>query len=201
MKTTQQINKRAGFTLIEMVGVLAVIAILAALLVPKIFAAIEESKFNNTIGSVNNLKAATMQYFSKKSLFEADAGTTKFDQRLITNGDLERPFAAKLGDTWECNALAAASAAANSGFTKLDGASLSASGTVVQAVLKNVPAADALELSTRIDGAAMSPIDTKNTTTTTDDVPSLTLADDKGRVVYAAPNGGKTDVYVYIAHK
>ena len=207
MKTTQNPSKRSGFTLIEMVGVLAVIAILAALLVPKIFSAIEESKYNNTVGSVNNLKAATMAYFAKKSLFEVDDANTKFDQRLITAGELERPFAAKLGNAWACNALASTAAGVADGnrFSKLDGTTtLAASGTVVQVKLSNVPAADAFELSKRIDGTDMSATaiaDDPLTVDVDESVASNNL-DDEGRVIYAAPAAaGKTDVYIYIAHK
>src|SRR5215470_16307586 len=48
MKTQIQPTPRSrGFTLIEMIGVLAVIAILAALLVPKIFEAINNARVNN----------------------------------------------------------------------------------------------------------------------------------------------------------
>ncbi len=185
---TNHTNQRQGFTLIEMVGVLAVIAILAAILVPKIFSAIEESKYNNTVGSINNVKAATMAYFAKKSTFDVDNGTTKFDNRLITAGELERPFAAKLGSAWECNALAAASAGGSVGFGKLDGTTnVVASGTVVQCKLTGVPRADAWELSKRIDGADMS-------------ATALGDVDDEGRVVYAA-TADPVDVYVYLAHK
>ena len=200
MKTTQNPSKRSGFTLIEMVGVLAVIAILAALLVPKIFSAIEESKYNNTVGSVNNLKAATMAYFAKSSMFPA---TTNFSSVLITAGELERPFTAKLGDGWNCSAVVSTAAGVGTGnrFSKLDGGALAASGTVVQCVLTNVPAADAFELSKRIDGVDMSAAGNTADTFTTNDA-AVDNADDEGRVTYAVPDADKkTTVYIYIAHK
>lgn len=188
MKTTQQRNPRSGFTLIEMVGVLAVIAILAALLVPKIFAAIEESRYTNAVGSLNSVKAATMDYFSKNGGF---ATTTAFDQALITAGYLETPFKTRIGTGWACEVITASGLAEN-GLGKYD---LDGDGTadvttqnVVQCKIAGVNASDAYELSRRLDGDNMSESD-------------LTKKDIEGRVVYAAPVAGKTDVYVYIAHK
>jgi prepilin-type N-terminal cleavage/methylation domain-containing protein len=188
MKTTQHHNKRSGFTLIEMVGVLAVIAILAALLVPKIFAAIQESRITNAVGTLNSVKAATMNYFSKNGGFSTG---DFFDKVLITAGDLEAPFKTRIGTDWGC-AVVAASGNPEEGKGKYD---LNGDGTpdvttenVVQCKIAGVNASDAYELSLRLDGADMS-----NST--------LTQADTKGRVVYKTPDGGKTDVYVYIAHK
>lgn len=200
-------KKPTGFTLIEMVGVLAVIAILAAILVPKIFSAIEESRYNNAVASINGVKAATMNYFAKMGSFVRDDANTKFDQRLIQSGDLERPFATRIGTGWECNALAAANAGAlGIPFAKLDGTGSPASGTVVQCKIASVPVADAFELSVRLDGLTMSATvadlnaDGDNDPTT-DPTPGFG-SDSLGRVVYAGPNAsGLTDVFVYIAHK
>jgi prepilin-type N-terminal cleavage/methylation domain-containing protein len=200
-------KKPQGFTLIEMVGVLAVIAILAAILVPKIFSAIEESRYNNAVASVNGVKAATMNYFAKNGSFVRDAGATKFDQRLIQSGDLERPFATRIGNGWECNAVAAESAGAvGIPFAKLDGTGSPASGTVVQCKIANVPVADAFELSVRLDGATMSATVADANTDgdndpATDPTPGVG-SDSLGRVVYAGPDAnGLTDVFIYIAHK
>jgi len=189
MKATRNQNKRSGFTLIEMVGVLAVIAILAALLVPKIFAAIEESRYTNAVGSLNSVKAATMDYFSKNGGFSQSGN---FDSDLITAGYLETAFKTRIGTGWKCEvkAFANAKTADGVGFAKLDGNNATASGNVVYCTISGVNASDAWELSKRLDGEAMSEDD-------------ATTADAEGRVIYDAPNAqtGKTDVLVYIAHK
>ncbi len=198
MKTTQRHNQRSGFTLIEMVGVLAVIAILAALLVPKIFAAINESRINNTLGSINTCKTAAIQYFTKNGSFPS-ADTNNFDGTLLTQGFLDKAFEVKLvaaGDA-DCRVkLTTATGAAEGGSDgngrfDLDGdatADVPADASVVQVRLANVKPEDARELSLRIDGTDMSAGDTAT-------------ADKEGRVAYAAPSGGVTTVYVYLAHK
>lgn len=197
-------KKPTGFTLIEMVGVLAVIAILAAILVPKIFSAIEESRYNNAIASINGVKAATMNYFAKQGGF---VPSDTFGNVLITNGDLERPFATRIGTDWGLEVKTAATAGVANGnrFNKLDGNNVAASGNVVQCRIVGVPVSDAYELSKRLDGTAMcatAGAGPDNILGNEDDIPAIGNLDDKGRVIYAAADAnGLTTVYVYIAHK
>ena len=190
MKTTQHPNKRSGFTLIEMVGVLAVIAILAALLVPKILAAIQESRMTGVVGTLNSVKAATMSYFAKNGGFTADDA---FDKTMIAAGDLDSPFKTRIGTDWKCDVVPAGTAVGTrfdlDGQGDGEAAYEVSSGNIVRCVIVGVNPSDAYELSLRLDGADMS-----NS--------NLTQADTKGRVVYDVPNTeGKTTVYVYIAHK
>lgn len=154
---------------------------------------------------MNNLKAATMAYFAKNSLFVPDAtdGSIKFDQRLITAGEMERPFSAKLGDAWACNAVAASAAGvgANNRFSKLDGSTALAAphGRAVRADQR--AHCRCVRTDKRIDGVDMSAAGNTADTFTTNDTP-LDVADDEGRVTYATPDADKkTNVYIYIAHK
>jgi prepilin-type N-terminal cleavage/methylation domain-containing protein len=72
---------------------------------------------------------------------------------------------------------------------RLDGATnLTAGSRVVSAAIVNVTAAEARELSLRIDGEAFTAVNN-------------TAADANGKVVYAAPVNGMTTAYVYIAHQ
>ena len=185
MKT--ELNRsNAAFTLIEMIGVLAIIAILAAILVPKIVSAISDSRFSNAVSTINSCKTATMNYFSKNLSF----GTNNydFDNTLVSGNFLESLQAYKLGtgSTIEVTNVAGSGGTAAAAY-KLDGSTTITGTTVVEIVITNVAAADAVQLSKLIDGSTM-------TAATT------TVADALGRVVYAAPAAGVTTVYVYLAH-
>src|SRR5260221_6663702 len=95
---------RRGFTLIEMIGVLAVIAILASLLIPKIFEAINNSRINNAIVSYNTVKSAVADHFAKYGAFDTSTNgialsTAWYDRALVTEGFLDKLFITKLGST------------------------------------------------------------------------------------------------------
>ena len=188
MKTELNHSKsRAGFTLIEMIGVLAIIAILAAILVPKIVSAISDSRFSSTVASINSCKAASMSYYGKNTSFGTN--TYAFDGSLVTGNFLENLVAFKLGtgSALEVTNVAGSGGTAAAAY-KLDGVNTITGTAVVECVLTNVAAADAMELSKRIDGTALS-------------TNVVTAADVVGRVVYAAPVAGLTTVYVYLAHQ
>jgi prepilin-type N-terminal cleavage/methylation domain-containing protein len=52
-----------GFTLIEMIGVLAVVAVLAALIIPKVFAIIASSKIDALASACKTYEAAVTKYY------------------------------------------------------------------------------------------------------------------------------------------
>ena len=64
IKTIGNGQSDAGFTLIEMIGVLAVIAILVALLLPKVFEIMAESKANSLVGAVRTYETAVVDYYA-----------------------------------------------------------------------------------------------------------------------------------------
>lgn len=193
MKTNTKNVANHGFTLIEMVGVLAVIAILAALLVPKIFAAINDSRISSAVSSVNACKTATMTYFGKTAAFPE---TNSFDGVLVGEKLMDQLLNCKIAETSSAAAVVPIAITAvgsldgkGTGFS-LDGTTCITGVKVVYVKLAGVTASDAKELSRRIDG---------------DDV-TLTPADENaadflGRVTHEATSTGTTDVYIYLAHK
>jgi len=110
-----------GFTLIEMIGVLAVIAILAAVLIPKVFSAINNARINNTAMTIQTVKTAVVDHYAKYSSLNAGFTipptaitfpTNEYDGVLLNEGLLDKPFAVKIGD-----GLVATNASATVGAT------------------------------------------------------------------------------------
>ena len=73
MKTTY--NSRKGFTLIEMIGVLAIIGILAAVVAPRVIESIRDAKVTSAISSVNAAKTAVLNYYQRYDRIPLDATT------------------------------------------------------------------------------------------------------------------------------
>jgi len=216
------IRRKSGFSLVEMIGVLAIIAILAVVIVPKVFSTIASSRITNAVGSITSMKSAVADFASKYGTVPVSGTTTaRLDDLLVTAGALESRFVVKIGTqpvnppiaggVWARNA--AGTWAATGGSTQatqtrivsqtsnttapatatgrnfqLDGTNdLPAGSIVISAIVMQLTANEARELSVRIDGDVGS-----ETTTAT--------ADARGKVVYAAGAGTK-NVYVYLAHQ
>lgn len=197
-------RKTGAFTLIEMIGVLAVIAILAALLIPKVFSAINDARVNGACVSIETIKTATAEHYGKYGKLNSLGGTNDMDITTITNYStqvllaealIDKPFSVKIagGDPSTNSIIKVVQGSATvggSGGYSLDGSGTSSTpvGTmVVEAVLGGIAAQDAKDLNDRIDGTALGGIGLKE--------------DKLGRVQYAEAVGGTTTVYIYIAHR
>ena len=202
IKTNRAGTRRTeGFTLIEMIGVLAVIAILAALLLPKVFSAINDARVNNAAVSAETIKTAVTDHYGKYGKLNSVFGTNDqtvaqliaYDKTiLMAESLLDKPFATKIaGGDPSTNSIVHLVAGGSENTAKgflLDGnvaTTTSNAQFVVEAVLYNVSANDAKDLNDRIDGVALG-------------AGNVTSPDNKGRVEYAAPSAGATDVYLYI---
>ncbi|RME73578.1 MAG: prepilin-type N-terminal cleavage/methylation domain-containing protein [Verrucomicrobia bacterium] len=214
-------HRRHGFTLIEMIGVLAIIAILAVVIVPRVFQTIASSRVTNAVASINSAKAAVTEFAARYGTIPYTNGNARLDDLLLKAGMLETRFEVPIGNKpanppaaarWvETNGVWTANGGSSQGSIsrlicrparsgtpsttyganfRLDGSTdLPTGARVVSAVLVNITAREAQELSDKIDGEALTP-------------DSLNAADELGRVVYRAPNGaGLTTAWVYIAHQ
>ena len=194
-------RRNQGFTLIEMIGVIAVIAILAAMLVPKIFEAINNARVNNAAMSCQTVNIV-------------------FDGILLGEGFLDKPFATKIGDGLAgttvrvdlaeaaATAPAASTGAGGAGDASytLDGGTTAATfnkatgSAVVHAIITGVSLNDARDLNTRIDGteAALG----EGNTPAGGDTSDATATDLAGRVKYKFTAGSATTtMYVYLTHR
>lgn len=199
-----------GFTLIETVGVLSIIAILVSLLLPRIFTALDESRVNAAALSYNSAKTATMTYFGKYGRL-GDHNGASVDIAVQTNvaqtwdrhvllraGFLERPFQTKISTTAAltlANTVSASTAptAANSAYDlsglNHNGNDAAGGRYVLEAVLNGVALDDARSLNERIDG--------KDATVGE----SSTGVDRWGRVKYSIVADSPGTVRIYVAHR
>lgn len=207
-------SAHSGFTLIEMIGVLAVIAILASMLIPRVFEAINSARVNSTAVACETIKTAAADHFGKYGQFDllngqppvVQAGSpivTNYDLTvLMPEGLLDKPFSAKIaGADANANSFVqlVRGTAGNLGGPDQKGYSLDGTGSIsttnasfiLEAVIKHVSQADAKDLNDRIDGTALG---TPNG--------ALGVPDTFGRVEYGAPQSdGSVDVYVYLTHR
>ncbi len=89
-----QIRDR-GFTLVEMIGVLAVIAILGSVATPKIFAAIEDAKVSAYVQQVNTLTSAVAKYHVDTGLWPRHVPShaqQRYHQLMVNDLDGTNPI-------------------------------------------------------------------------------------------------------------
>lgn len=218
MKTNTVISKNKqtkGFTLIEMIGVLAVIAILAALLIPKVFQAITEARINTVPVGAATCKTAVVDHYAKFGGLNLNATGTPIDVSggayvnydetvLMAAGFLDKAFAPRVGTGADIVLDAVGAVAPAATVDPTEGTSYCLAGLVnpgtnevagshvVYAVINEVPVADAQAISFRIDGLGMSSPEATPAT-----------ADTRGRVKYeeTAAGSGIATVYIYLTHR
>ncbi|RMH52294.1 MAG: prepilin-type N-terminal cleavage/methylation domain-containing protein [Zetaproteobacteria bacterium] len=94
-------RRQGGFTMIEMIGVLAVIAILASIIAPKIFDAIRDSKINAVASNIQAVQTAVANYYkdtgqlpsSASDLVSAPSGVSNWKGPYLDKG-LDKLFSA-----------------------------------------------------------------------------------------------------------
>lgn len=226
MNTTPKTHRRnSGFTLVEMIGVLAVIAILASMIVPRVFQAIGDAKINSSASTANNIKAGINEYYAKYGRIGDAAGGVltlsggvynDWDSTvLLAGGFIEKPFSTRIGNGKVGQALTGThlrvlSISANATTDAMDPSSmddgrydLDGSGAqdvigslLIEAVIPGVDLNDASAFNERLDGKDQSGSFTNTTTS------AVSTVDVSGRVKYGeAATDGTVTVHVYMAHK
>ncbi len=99
--------RRDAFTLIEIIGVVALIAVLAAVLAPRVTSVMGRGKVNATAQALAGLKTATLDYLSVMTSLpyrfgvgenNADQKDGRFDADLVAGGFTEKLFCCSLGE-------------------------------------------------------------------------------------------------------
>jgi hypothetical protein len=175
-------NNIRAFSLLEVIGVLTVLAILAGLLVPKVFEAMHNAAIAQTASSLNSLKTACTGHYAKFGCLDMDGAanppatipldgsdprSTQFDKVLLWEALLDSFFSPKIGDgvlgatNTRVQIVTGLSAStqpdgSNAAYT-FDGNSLNeANGAVVvEAIITGVSVQDAKALNDLIDGPSL----------------------------------------------
>jgi prepilin-type N-terminal cleavage/methylation domain-containing protein len=133
-KLIRKSNK--GFTLIEMIGVLAIIGILASVVAPKVIEAIRDAKVTSSLANLNTVKSASINYYARYNAYPPDstkmavvpgqsigysrpygalgtvtAATTTFGDILLSEGLLEK-IASAVGENGNTQGINPSSATA-----------------------------------------------------------------------------------------
>jgi prepilin-type N-terminal cleavage/methylation domain-containing protein len=217
------LRSRSGFSLVEMIGVLAIIAILAVIIVPKVFATIASSRVTNTVASVNSAKSAISDFAGKFGTIPVanSASTARIDDLLVTAGIMDSRFLVKLGNqpqnppvvggTWTRNPTTGvwapgtgASQATQSRIICVSPSNAAAPNTALGANYKLDGVTD-LPLASRVVSAVIvgtTPAEARELSLRIDGdslTPSTSgVIDAAGKVVYGATG---TPVYIYLAHQ
>ena len=216
-------RRQSGFSLVEMIGVLAIIAILAVIIVPKVFSTIASSRITNAAGSIGALKSATAEFAGKYGTIPTTVAASRIDDLLLTDGLMDGRFVVKIG-TQPSNPpiLGATWTRAAGAWTAAGGVSQATQSRIICLTSSVAVPSVAVGANYMLDGVTNLPAGSRvisavivNATGTearelslkldgdANSATNATLVDNAGKVVYAAPNAGTglTTVYIYVAHQ
>lgn len=80
-------NSSKGFSLIEMIGVLAIIGILASVVAPKVFDAIRDGKITAAVAVLQTIKSSCTDYARKYNVFPTDGTKAPVQPYIRPYGD------------------------------------------------------------------------------------------------------------------
>lgn len=206
-----------------MIGVLAIIAILAVVIVPKVFSTIASSRVTSAVGSVNTMRTAVTEFAGKYGSIPVTVAASRIDDLLMTTNILDTRFAVKIGTQPGATPIAGAAWNNTAGpWVAVGGTSQATQSRII--CLASAPAvAPGSGTNYRLDGttnlaAGVNVVSAVITGVPLNDARDLSLkidgetltqgttsvaADVAGKVTYAAPAGAATTVtvYIYLAHQ
>jgi type II secretory pathway pseudopilin PulG len=218
-------DRLAGFSLVEMIGVLAIIAILAVVIVPKVFSTIASSRITSAVGSVSSMKTAVTDFAGKYGTIPITPNTARIDDLLVKVGILDTRFSVKIGNAPAVPARAGGTWDNATGTWVPTGGSNQTTNPMQSRIICLASVANAVPVTGtnyQLDGTTFLPVGSRIVSAVIAGVPvaearelSLKLdgetmtqginsvaADSAGKVVYAAPPAtGLTNVYIYLAHQ
>lgn len=197
-RTTPRKNREA-FTLVEMIGVLAIIATLAGVLLPRVFQAITDSQVNSVAQTVGSMKTAISKFYADNNSFPANVTA------LMTAGLIEKPLSSPIGTAAYVSGTAdgldlATAANIDGGNFDLSGDGTTTVDTpsgsqIAYITLTGVSKADAEAINDLVDGDTLGD----------DDDGSADNIDELGQVIYDGTAAGaafpNAVVYIYVAHR
>jgi general secretion pathway protein G len=78
---------KKGFTLIELIVVIAIIAVLGAVIAPNAFKSIEKAKIAATVQDLNSIKTASASYFTDTSAWPISSANFTSNAGAVTGWD------------------------------------------------------------------------------------------------------------------
>ncbi|HIA28332.1 MAG TPA: prepilin-type N-terminal cleavage/methylation domain-containing protein [Planctomycetes bacterium] len=104
-------NRHSGFTLIELMIVIAIISIIAAIAVPQLYSSINSSREASAISSMRVVSTASEQYQLSQGSYPPDLGSLStvapelIDEQLASGSKSGYTFfLASVASTWTCTA-------------------------------------------------------------------------------------------------
>lgn len=203
-----------------MIGVLAIIAVLAVIIVPKVFSTIASARITSAAASVGAMKSAVIEYAAKYGTLPVTVVNSRIDDLLVTDALLDSRFAAKIGTPQTSPAIAGATYNRTTGAWT-GGASQATQTRLICLTSTNAVPSVSLGANYQLNGGnvnlptgarVVSAVIVGVTGTEARELSlridgdalsaaNIAAADNLGKVVYAAPAAGITTVYIYIAHQ
>jgi type II secretory pathway pseudopilin PulG len=213
MITLRRMSQRA-FSAVELIGVMAILAILTALLLPQItrktskrdvFQTVNDAHVIEAVVAIQSIQAAATTHLTQFGSLASLNGTPltftgaydKFGQVLLTEGIIERPFGLSLGTNAFLRLVNVSGLSPGSPVNGTSGAyDLNGDGKnavvgasyLLEAVIPAVTEAEARALNDRLDGPSLGS--------------SPGTSDVLGRVIFqSAESNGHTEVHIYVTRK